>query len=60
MVHSVKFEFQIKNYYYYYYYFYYLSVPMIVLNVFILKNYLASLATVSPGLTSLMSNLIAF
>ena len=59
MVHSVKFEFQIKNYYYYYY-FYYLSVPMIVLKVFILKNYLASLATVSPGLTSLMSNLIAF
>ena len=58
MVHLVKFEFQIKNYYYYY--FYYLSVPMIALNVFILKNYLASLATVSPRLTSLMSNLIAF
>ena len=39
---------------------YYLSVSMIALNVFILKNYLASLATVSPGLMSLVSNLIAF
>lgn len=42
------------------FFFFLLFVAMIALNVFILKNYLANLASVSPELVSLMSKLIDF